>query len=119
MTTFVLAYRVPPQRLDESLAELDDAGRAARLGAWNSWLDTLGSNLIERGEPINDARAVGNCGPDTRIGGYSIVSAPDMEAALEIARGCPAVERGGGVEIGEILELPLDRRSLDAESVAG
>jgi YCII-related domain len=114
MTTFVLAYRAPEKRLDEMLAALDDEGRTAGLGAWRDWFETMGSSLVDQGNPVNDARTLGNCGPGTRIGGYSIISADDIDAAVEIARGCPSLERDGGVEVGEVLELSLDPGSPNA-----
>jgi hypothetical protein len=37
------------------------------------------------------------------VGGYMIVSAPSLEEAIEIARGCPGLVRpGSGVEVIEI-----------------
>ena len=33
------------------------------------------------------------------VGGYAIIEARDLEAAVEIARGCPIYERDGVVEV--------------------
>jgi hypothetical protein len=33
------------------------------------------------------------------VGGYAIVEAKDLEGAVEIARGCPGLERDGVVEV--------------------
>ena len=41
----------------------------------------------------------------TELGGYSIVSADDLSAAVAIARSCPALSAGGGVEVGELTRL--------------
>jgi hypothetical protein len=43
---------------------------------------------------------------DTELGGYSIIETDDIEAAKAIAMGCPHLTRGGGVEIGQLAEVP-------------
>jgi hypothetical protein len=113
MATFLFTYRVPRRPLSETLAELDEAGRTARMAAWNAWFDTMAESVIERGNPVNDARTVGTAGTgdaETRIGGYSVVRAADMDAAVALAQGCPAIQWGGGVEVGEFIELPAAPR---------
>jgi hypothetical protein len=110
MSTFLFTYRVPKQPLDEVLAELDEAGRAARADAWSGWLESMGASVVERGAPVLDARVVGNSDGDTRIGGYSLITAEDFEAAVALAMGCPGLELSGGVEIGEVVPVnELDR----------
>jgi hypothetical protein len=49
---------------------------------------------------------IGEAGPSTRLGGYSIVTADDLDAALSLAKSCPSIERGGGVEVGLLADLP-------------
>jgi hypothetical protein len=107
MATYVFTYRVPKTPLREALAQLDETARAERLSAWNGWFESIGANVIERGQPVAEAHDVGTCGSETRIGGYSLVTAEKLEDALRMAKGCPGLEWGGGVEIGELVELPL------------
>ncbi|HTY95462.1 MAG TPA: YciI family protein [Solirubrobacteraceae bacterium] len=104
MPTFLFTYRVPPQPMDEAMAGLDDAGREARSAAWMGWFQALGSSVVEIGNPVNDASPIGQTA-GTRLGGYSLIDAPDAAAAAELAKGCPAVEFGGGVEIGDIVDV--------------
>ena len=119
MATFVFTYRVPQQPLSEALAALDEPARAARIAAWNSWFDSMGASLVEKGNPVNDARTVGTAA-GTRIGGYSLVSADDFDAAVALAKGCPGLEWGGGVEIGEVVEMGEPARVMGvAEPAAG
>ncbi len=47
---------------------------------------------------------MGNLDVDTRLGGYSLVTAEDLDGAAALAEGCPALRVGGGVEIGTVLE---------------
>jgi hypothetical protein len=105
MSRFLFTYRTPNRPLAEVLAELDEAARADRIAAWNGWFEDMADRVVERGKPVADARAIGNCGEGTRIGGYSIVTAKDLQEAVEVAKGCPGLEWGGGVEVGEFMEL--------------
>jgi hypothetical protein len=35
-----------------------------------------------------------------------MIHADDMESAMAIAKGCPHLERGGGIEVGQLGEVP-------------
>jgi len=35
-----------------------------------------------------------------------VIHADDLEAATAIAKGCPHLERGGGVEVGQLGDVP-------------
>jgi hypothetical protein len=107
MTQFLFSYRVPKTPLWEVLGELTEEQRASRIAAWNGWFDSMGANVLERGQPVGAAHEVGNCDGEMRVGGYSLVAAESLEQALYMAEGCPGVAWGGGVEVGELLELPL------------
>jgi hypothetical protein len=107
MATYLFTYRVAKTPLREVLAELDETARAERLSAWNDWFESMEASVIERGQPVADAHDIGNCGSDTRIGGYSLVTADNLEEALRKAKGCPGLAWGGGVEVGELTELPV------------
>lgn len=56
------------------------------------------------------------------IGGYFLIVADTLEQAVEIARGCPALERGMTVEVRPVAESCPDmeaaRKSLEATAVA-
>jgi hypothetical protein len=79
---------------------------AESFAAWNAWFDRLGDSLMDRGNPVSGERAsLGNCGSDTELGGYTLVAADSLEAAIALASGCPRLEVGGGVEIGRLTIL--------------
>jgi hypothetical protein len=96
MANFVFTYRTAPgtARTPES-AE-----------AWRSWFDDMGRHVADIGKPGLETGAVGNCGPDTMLGGYSLITAADLDEALGLAKACPALDRDGGVEVAELTEVP-------------
>ena len=95
MPRFLFSYRVPR----------DYQPRAQFGKAWQAWFESLGSSRTDTGHAVIATRTLGNLDADTRLGGYSVVAAEDMEAAAALAAGCPALQLGGGVEVGTIPEL--------------
>jgi hypothetical protein len=91
MPTFLFSYRIPK-------ADRPDVPQA--MEAWNDWFDRLGAAVVDRGDPVFESSTLGDCRPDATLGGYSIVSADDLDAAVALAEGCPALAHGAGVEIG-------------------
>ena len=103
MATFVFTYRAPQ---DYTL------GTPEGIAAWSSWFDSMGDHLVELGRPVFERTAIGNCSPaDTELGGYSVIQADDFDAALAIAKGCPYLDREGGVEIGLLADIPAEEPS--------
>lgn len=113
MATFLFTYRVPRKPLTEVLAGMDESARADRMAAWNDWFGGMGASVLDQGQPVNDTRTVGTTA-DTRVGGYSLMTAADFDAAMALAQGCPGVEWGGGVEVGEFIELGGQTRPIGA-----
>jgi hypothetical protein len=102
MPQFVFAYRSPKgyQPSAESAPK------------WMAWFETMGDQLVELGKPVFEGATVGNCSTETTdLGGYSIVTADDIDSALTIAKGCPQVDRGGGVEVGLLADVPAVRQA--------
>jgi hypothetical protein len=76
---------------------------AESFAAWITWFDRLGDSLMDRGNPVLAERAsLGNCGGDTELGGYTLITAIDLKAAIALSKGCPRLAAGGGVEIGKL-----------------
>ena len=101
MPTFVFTYRVP-----KGYTPSADRGQA-----WKSWFDGMGDALVDLGRPVVARTALGNHSTDTtELGGYSVVTADDLEGAVAIAKGCPPLDRAGGIEIGELGDLPSGLR---------
>ena len=98
MATYIFAFRTPTG--SEALANLDEAARNERTQAWGAWSQSIESSILDHGNPVAAAREVGECGDGTRIGGYTLVTAENLDAAVALAMGCPLVGHGGGVEVG-------------------
>ncbi len=76
----------------------------AAAGLWTAWFDELGDHLVDRGNPVFTRQSLGT-ESNTLLGGYTLVTAADLSAAVQLARNCPAMREGGGVEIGELTLL--------------
>jgi hypothetical protein len=96
MKSFVFTYRAPAGYIGASPEVLQ---------AWEAFFAQLGSKVTDAGYPVFAREQVGRCGEGTELGGYSIVSAEDLSAAVALARSCPALSAGGGVEVGELTQL--------------
>jgi hypothetical protein len=100
MATFIFTYRAPKGYVPGTS---EDA-----VGAWQVWMGRIGEALVDYGKPVFERSAVGSCSSEkTQLGGYSIMEASDLESALTIAKGCPILGLGGGVEVGELSDLPV------------
>ena len=54
---------------------------------------------MDAGQPVSETAEVGLRGR-TRLGGYSLITADDLAAAVALAKGCPALDEGAGVQVG-------------------
>ena len=79
MSTYLFTFRVPPRY----------APSARASDAWSTWQLELGARLKDRGNPAFAAAALGASTADTTLGGYSLIRAGSLDAAVTLARGCP------------------------------
>ena len=76
---------------------------------WNAWLDGLGDAAVDPGSPLGMSKTVSSAGVSddggsNPLSGFSIVKAGSMDAALEMAKGCPFLEMGT-IEVAEVMEM--------------
>lgn len=87
--------------------------QAKHMAAWGEWMGANGAAFIDMGAPVGASRTVGADSVtdgfgDAGVGGYGLIEAPDMDAACEIAKGCPVVTLSGGtVQVGETFEVEM------------
>ena len=80
--------------------------------AWRSWMGSLGEALVDPGNPVGRSRTVtasgvrddGGANP---LAGYMLVNARDLDEAVAMARGCPALQGGGTIEVAEAMEMQM------------
>jgi hypothetical protein len=78
------------------------------MAAWNAWFGTIGAGVVDGGNPTGPTRTVrpGGATADTDgPTGYSIIRADSLDAAVEIAKGCPVLHAGGEVLVSQINEI--------------
>ena len=95
MARYLLSFRVPS----------DYQPHADTPAEWRAWFGGLGPALVDIGNAVTEYASLGEVGgSDSRMVGYSVISAEDMASARALAGDCPAVRVGGGVEIGPVME---------------
>ena len=95
MAKYVFSFRVPS-------AYAPDAGTPAE---WRAWFAVLGPALVDVGNAVTGYASLGEVGgTGSRMVAYSVVSAEDMDSALALAKECPVMRAGGGVEVGPVME---------------
>jgi len=96
MAKYVFSFRVPS----------DYAPHAGTAAEWQAWFGGLGSALVDVGNAVTDYASLGEVGGrNSRMVAYSVVSAEDMDSALALAKDCPVMRVGGGVEVGPVMEV--------------
>jgi hypothetical protein len=83
-----------------------DAEREAAMAAWGQWFGTLGPAIVDAGNPFGPSASVGSGGAaETGLTGYSILTADSLDAAAELAKGCPVFANGGKVDVYEAIPI--------------
>jgi hypothetical protein len=82
----------------------DDNARQQAMAAFAKWVEQTGKALIDPGAPLGPPRTVSSAavkdGPAAGpFGGYSVIEAGDLDAAVDLVRHHPFVERGGSLQL--------------------
>lgn len=109
MSTYVFVYRAPSGFTP---------GDPDATAAWTAWFQGISDHVVELGNPVFTRRQVGDVPAGTELGGYSLISAADLDEAVSLTKGCPVLTGGGGIEIGELTEVPA-AASEGIRTVAG
>jgi hypothetical protein len=105
MTKYVLAYHGSAEMPDS------EGEMAAIMERWGAWFAGLGEHLVDGGNPIaramtvNTDGRVSDGGGANPLSGYSIISADSMDAACDMAKGCPVLQNDGTVEVAEAIDM--------------
>jgi YCII-related domain-containing protein len=94
---YLLLYKGPATQPDTSHA------------AWPDWFNRIGDALVDVGSPMQNGQSVRADGSAREsaagLNGYSIVEAPDMDAARALLENHPLFEAGDDYTV-EIYEVP-------------
>ncbi len=101
MPKYIIAYRGEPKFGSREQG-------AAHMAKWKTWIDGLGEAVVNPGTPLAKGKlmnsgGVSDSGAD-RLTGFSMITADDIGAALELAKGCPYVDHGT-IEVAEVMEM--------------
>jgi hypothetical protein len=97
MAEYIFTYRTPADFTP---------GTPDGIAAWTAWFEDLGAQVRDIGKPVFNRATVGDGAGGAPLGGYSLVTAENLDEALTLAKDCPIVAAGGGVEVGELADLP-------------
>ena len=82
---------------------------AKHMAKWQAWIGGLGDAMVNPGTPLGKSKTVSaggvaDDGGPNPIMGYSVVKADSIDAAVELARGCPFIEMGT-IEVAEMMKM--------------
>jgi hypothetical protein len=107
MANFLFLYRgntegrssMTPEQIQENMQQW---GNWIRQALKQGWMVDPGDALTPEGRVVNPKKVITD-GPFVEakecIGGYSIIKADNINAAAELAKGCPGLLTGGRVEV--------------------
>lgn len=78
---------------------------------WSRWYNRIGQEVVDPGKPVIRAKSIASTGHITNgggadpVSGYTIVKAPDIEAAAKLAKDCPILKTGGRIEVCETVDM--------------
>ncbi|HNP37606.1 MAG TPA: hypothetical protein PKK10_17295 [Woeseiaceae bacterium] len=81
------------------------------MDAWGSWLGSMGSAVIDGGNPVGKSTTVHpggrvtNDGGSNPVSGYGLFEADDDKDAIAKAKGCPILTAGGTIELAEAFDM--------------
>jgi len=105
MSEYIIAYHGGKR------PETPEAG-AAFQAKWKAWIGGLGDAAVNPATPLGKSKLVSadgvsdDAGPSA-LSGFTIIEADSMDAALEIAKGCPHLDLEGTLEVAEVMKMKM------------
>jgi len=81
------------------------------MTAWGQWFGSMGSAVIDGGNPVGKSSTVKSNGSVVSNGGanpasgYSLIEAASLDDALAKAKKCPILAAGGSVEVAQAIDM--------------
>ncbi|MEP6816486.1 MAG: hypothetical protein ABI873_13135 [Marmoricola sp.] len=104
MSKYLLSYH------GGGMPESEEEG-AKITAAWGAWMGQLGAAMVDGGNPTGQSATIAADGSTSQGGGanpvtgYSVIEADGLDAAVELAKGCPILLSGGSIEVGETFDV--------------
>jgi hypothetical protein len=99
MHMYLLTFRGQPDREPPAGAE----------EKWGAWFAELGSSVANPGSRVGETVTVAPDDPGDPatavVTGFMTVTADSLDAAADLARGCPGLADGIAVEVGHLVEM--------------
>ena len=105
MPNFVFAYHGGEKpETDEEVAEV--------MADWKNWMSSMAGSIVDMGNHVGmsktvTADGVEDHGGSNPLSGFTVVSANDIDGAIEMAKGCPILKSGSTVEVAEAIEIDM------------
>jgi hypothetical protein len=82
--------------------------RQQMLAAFQAWAAGTGKSMIDPGAPLGPSKvvtsgSVSDGAADGRMGGYTVLSADDLDSAVSLVQGHPFLARGGTLQVSEAI----------------
>ncbi len=106
MANYVMTYSGGSGDMPTDPAEVEQV-----MAAWGAWYGTMGDAVVDGGAPFSIHTTVTKDGTvkannaSTPLTGYTIVKADSIDAASEMAKGCPVLEGGGIIQVSETVDM--------------
>jgi hypothetical protein len=72
---------------------------------WPAWFEQIKDSIADFGNRVGQVREVGaTAGRPDALSGFIIINADSLDAASTLTSGCPILQQGGSVEVGELVD---------------
>jgi hypothetical protein len=74
-------------------------------GRWPTWFEQINDSIADFGNRVGQVREVGGGKERSDVlSGYIVINADSLDGAAAMAGGCPILQQGGSIEVGEIVQ---------------
>ena len=87
-----------------------EAEQQAVMADWTNWYQNLGPAIVDGGNPFGPSATVASGGEVSQgavsgLTGYTVIAADSLDAASQMAKGCPILKNDGQVDVYETFNV--------------
>lgn len=72
---------------------------------WPTWFGQIQDSIADFGNRVGQVRELGSGAERSDVlSGYIVINGDTLDSAAALAGGCPILQQGGSVEVGELVE---------------